>query len=48
MTQTTQKLSNLEKAKYLIALKEKAQKDIILYYHYESIRQELLEDVVYN
>jgi hypothetical protein len=43
MTRTIQK-TRLERAKERIEIEEKIKKDSILYYHYQSIKQELKEE----
>lgn len=48
MNQNIQKISRIEKAEYLNNLKNKAENDIILYYHYESIKAELREEFINN
>ena len=47
MNRTIQKLSLLEYAKERVEMLKKIDNDIILYYHYESIEQELSEEI-YN
>jgi len=48
MNRQTQIISKLEKAEYLNNLKNKAEYDICLYYHYESIKAELKEEFINN
>jgi len=43
MTRTTQK-TRLEKAQERIEIEKKIVKDSILFYHYQSIKQELKEE----
>jgi hypothetical protein len=41
---TKQYTKSSEKAKFMIDFKEKKEKDLILFYHYETIKEELLND----
>jgi len=41
-TQTIQYTNNIEKAKEMIQRKYKADYDIVLYWHYQSIKDELI------
>jgi hypothetical protein len=41
---TTQTISNQEKAKEMIVIKYKAESDLVLYWHYQTIKEELFND----
>ena len=48
MEHTTQLIRPLEKAKYLIELRNKAEFDIVLYWHRETIKADIMEDIFNN
>jgi hypothetical protein len=45
---TTQTISNQEKAKELIAIKYKAETNLVLYWHFQTIKEELFNDYLDN
>jgi hypothetical protein len=44
MEHTTQLISKLEKAKEMIQIKEKKDRDILLFWHYETIKDDLIDE----
>ena len=44
MERSTQLISGIEKAKEMIQIKEKKDRDILLFWHYETIKADLIDE----
>jgi len=44
LSNTKQYTKMIEKAKFMIDFKAKKDKDLVLFYHYETIKEDLLND----
>jgi hypothetical protein len=44
MTHTIQTISNIEKAKQMIEINSKAESDLLLYWHYQTIKSDLIDE----
>jgi hypothetical protein len=45
---TIQRITSQEKAKEMIEIKTKKDQDLVLFYHYETVKDELLDEYLKN